>query len=435
MKILLCDSDTTMRAGLVRLLSQAEACEVVECTSGADAIERLERERFDLLMIDTDLPLLDGFETLTLIREAEALRHLPIIIVTRDRSLPSVLRGREFGVVDYIVKPVRHQRLMPALEAVRARARREVRPSPAPPLAETDRRQRTLIVDGDDRFREALREMLEPHSLVATAPSGAAALNEAWIAVPDIALIGRDIGAIGAAPLSRYLSKLGTSGLIKVASADEMTTESESGLYSGVVGRSSDPAVLLRELRRFMKLPLPQGRAVLQQLLEALPQTRDILVRTSAEVFNARLSTDLEVRDTGASDVLGAHALVDMSLGTFGVRLAVQSTTDLIRRLAEAGADSADDLRSSVSVLGVIASGLAGALHAAAADSGLIGDLGDARFAAAAAAREGLPDDAERMVVEMAPLGGEGRFRVVLEVFLRPPQADALIEQDDRLTA
>ncbi len=119
MKILLCDSDTTMRAGLVRLLGQAEACEVVECVSGADAIERLERERFDLLMIDTDLPLLDGFETLTLIREAEALRHLPTIIVTRDRPLPSVLRSREFGVVDYIVKPVRHQRLLPALEAVR----------------------------------------------------------------------------------------------------------------------------------------------------------------------------------------------------------------------------------------------------------------------------------------------------------------------------
>lgn len=437
MRILLCDSDTMMRAALVRLLSQVEACEVVECASGADAIEQLERERFDLLMLDTDLPLLDGFETLTLIRQAEALRHLPTIIVTRDRSLPTVLRSREFGVVDYIIKPVRHQRLLPALEAVRARVRRDSRPAPAPPLAAIDARQRTLIVDGDDAFREALREMLEPYTLVSTAPTGAAALNEAWLAVPDVALIGRDIGAIGPVPLSRYLSKLGTSSLVKVAAADEMAAEAETGLYTGVVGRSSDPGVVLRELRRFMKLPVAQGRSVLPQLLDALPQTRDIIVRTTADVFSARLSTDVNVSDTGVSDVLGAHALVDMSLGTFGVRLAVQSTTDLIRRLADGGAGTSDDLQSSVGVLADIASGLAGALHAAAADSGIIGELGDPRFAAAASAREGLPDDAERLVVEMTPVEGEGRFRVALDVFLLPASAaaPALRRDDERLTA
>ena len=435
MKVLLCDSDGTARASLSRLLSMtAERCEVVECASGADAIAYLEREPFDLLVLDTDLPLLDGFEILSLVRQTHALRHIPTIIVTRDRSAESVIRSREFGVVDYVLKPVRQQRLVTALSAATAQAKRQPAPASAPPLAEVDDRQRTLIVDGDEAFREALRDMLDPHCVVATAPTGAAALNEAWVAVPDVALIGRDIGAIGPAPLARYLSKLGTAGLVKVALPDEIAAESQSGVYSGVVGRSSDPAVVMRELRRFIKLPAVQTRGLLQQLLDAVPGTRDIIVRTTGEVFESRLSTDIEVRETGSSDVLGAHAIVDMVLGAFGVRLAVQSTTDLIRRLADAAPGGSEELQSSVAVLGEIASGLAGAIHAAAGDAGVTGELTDPTFASASAAREGLPDDAERMVVEMAPVGGDGRFRVVLDVYRRPAQADAVIE-DERLTA
>lgn len=437
MKVLLCDSDTMTRASLARLLRMtAGSCEVVEVASGADAIARLERERFDLLILDTDLPLLDGFETMTLVRQTNALRHIPTIIVTRDRSAESVIRSRGFGVVDYMLKPVRHQRLVAALSAAAVHARRQPAPAVAPPLAEVEARQRTLIVDGDESFREALRDMLHPHCVVATAPSGAAALNDAWTAVPDVVLIGRDLGAIGPVPLVRYLSKLGTSGLVKVAAADEMTSEAESGLYSGVVGRSSDPAVVMRELRRFIRLPVTQSRGVLQQLLGAVPGTRDIIVRTTGEVFEARLSTDIDVRESGTSDVLGAHALVDMELGAFGVRLAVQSTTDLIRRLADAASGGRDDLHSSVAVLGDIATGLAGAIHAAAGDAGVTGERTDARFASAAAAREGLPEEAERLVVEMAPLGGDGRFRVVLDVFARQARTDVPgAPTDERLGA
>lgn len=421
----------------MRLLSATvERCEVVECAFGADAIACLERERFDLLMLDIDLPLLDGFEILSLVRQTQALRHIPTIIVTHDRSVESVTRSRDFGVVDYLLKPVRHQRLVTALSAVAAHARRRPAPAASPPLAGVDERQRTLIVDGDESFREALRELLNPHCVVATAPTGAAALNEAWIAVPDVALIGRDIGAIGPVPLVRYLAKVGTVGLVKVASPEEIAAESESGLYTGVVGRSSDPAIVMRELRRFIKLPVPQPRGLLQQLLDAVPGTRDIIVRTTGEVFESRLSTDIEVRETGSSDVLGAHALVDMVLGAFGVRLAVQSTTDLIRRLADAVPGGPEDLQSSVAVLGEIASGLAGAIHAAAGDAGVTGELTEPTFVSAAAAREGLPDDAERLVVEMAPVGGEGRFRVALDVFARPVSQDVASDpEDERLTA
>ena len=435
MRILLCDSDPTSRASIVRLLHTVEGCDVEACASGAEAIERLERERFDALMLDTDLPLLDGFETLSLIRGAEPLRTLPTVIVTRDRSQSSVMRSLDYAVVDYLLKPVRMQRLQVAVRAILNRMQREERPAPPPPLEVVDPRTRTLIVDGDEAFRDALKSILEPHCIVATASSGANALTEAWRAVPTVALIGRDIGPIGPAPLARYLSKLGTSGLVKVATPEEMGAEAETGTYTGVVGRSTDPAVVLPDLRRFIKLPTAQSRGLVQQLLEAVPSLRDVVVRTTAAIFEERLSQDAEVRDLGLTDIIGAHALVDLTVGGLGVRLAVQSTTDLIRRLADANPDEAANLQSSVGILGAIVASLAVALESAALDAGVTLEVGQPWFSSGATARDGLPTETERLVVEMAPSGGEGRFRVVLDVWLTAGMARATPETAERLSA
>jgi PAS domain S-box-containing protein len=81
---------------------------LVKVQSGAEALKCLLKEReFAAVLLDVQMPLMDGFETAALIRERERLRHLPIIFVTAyQRNEEHLFKGYSLGAVDYIFKPI-----------------------------------------------------------------------------------------------------------------------------------------------------------------------------------------------------------------------------------------------------------------------------------------------------------------------------------------
>ncbi len=79
--------------------------ELVEATSGMDAVRLLEEHQFALLLIDVRMPDIDGFETVERVRR-QLRRATPVIFVTGTGDSHSMRRAYEFGAVDYLVKPV-----------------------------------------------------------------------------------------------------------------------------------------------------------------------------------------------------------------------------------------------------------------------------------------------------------------------------------------
>jgi signal transduction histidine kinase len=79
--------------------------ELVEATSGVDAVRLLAGRQFALLLIDVRMPGVDGFETVELLRR-ELRRATPVIFVTGAGDDWTMRRAYEFGAVDYLVKPV-----------------------------------------------------------------------------------------------------------------------------------------------------------------------------------------------------------------------------------------------------------------------------------------------------------------------------------------
>ena len=79
-----------------------------KANSGRAALKALLKEQdFTLILMDVQMPELNGFETATLIYEREKLRHIPIIFITaHDHSEENLFRGYQSGGVDYIYKPV-----------------------------------------------------------------------------------------------------------------------------------------------------------------------------------------------------------------------------------------------------------------------------------------------------------------------------------------
>ena len=80
--------------------------EVVKVASGDEALLRLLREDFALILLDVQMPGLDGFETARLIKERERSRFIPIVFLTaHSRDAAHVFRGYAQGAVDYVLKP------------------------------------------------------------------------------------------------------------------------------------------------------------------------------------------------------------------------------------------------------------------------------------------------------------------------------------------
>src|SRR5205823_5468456 len=79
---------------------------LVRAESGTRALKQLLDREFAVILLDVQMPNLDGFETATLVRQRERSRDTPIIFLTAlEPSETNVFRGYELGAVDYIFKP------------------------------------------------------------------------------------------------------------------------------------------------------------------------------------------------------------------------------------------------------------------------------------------------------------------------------------------
>src|ERR1044071_272683 len=74
--------------------------------SGFEALACLERNDFAAIVLDVQMPVMDGFETARRIRESERFRDIPILFVTAiDKDVRYVYKGYEAGAADYLFKP------------------------------------------------------------------------------------------------------------------------------------------------------------------------------------------------------------------------------------------------------------------------------------------------------------------------------------------
>ena len=79
---------------------------VVSVNSGGEALRRLLTDDFAVILLDVNMPDLDGFETAALIRQRKRSEHTPIIFLTAFPDDTYAMRGYSLGAVDYILTPV-----------------------------------------------------------------------------------------------------------------------------------------------------------------------------------------------------------------------------------------------------------------------------------------------------------------------------------------
>jgi len=197
--ILIVDDEPALRGLFKRTLRDA-GYESLEAADGVEALEILERHSVALVLLDSTMPRLDGMGVIRAIREREATRTLPVILVTAKSDLGDRVDGLDAGADDYLAKPVVLDELVARVHAgVRSHA---IWSQTLERQAEDRRRMTTAMsrVRGDGsaelRARSLVEELmpalrLDGLALVAfTADEGAfpLAMESSW---PEIARLGR----------------------------------------------------------------------------------------------------------------------------------------------------------------------------------------------------------------------------------------------------
>lgn len=116
MRILVVD-DNTVNLALVEQELQ-ELYDVVPVISGRRAINFLYRERVDLILLDVQMPIMDGVETLKEIRRLENGVTVPVVFLTARKEKSAVLAGSKLGIMDYILKPFDGEDLIRRIETI-----------------------------------------------------------------------------------------------------------------------------------------------------------------------------------------------------------------------------------------------------------------------------------------------------------------------------
>lgn len=112
-KILLVDDDPKNLQVAMNILKNYN---VIYAQSGEKALELLDKNKFDLILLDVVMPIMDGYYVCSKIKDNEKTKKIPIIFLTVKDDEKDIVKGFELGAVDYIVKPFYSEVLLKRVE-------------------------------------------------------------------------------------------------------------------------------------------------------------------------------------------------------------------------------------------------------------------------------------------------------------------------------
>jgi CheY-like chemotaxis protein len=120
--ILLVDDEDQLRK-VMRDLLEREGYAVAEARDGVQALDEVDRHAPDVIVLDLNLPGLDGYSVLSQLRSRQHTRAIPVIVLTAKGDEDNEVRVFELGADDFLTKPFRARALSARLEAVLSRRR------------------------------------------------------------------------------------------------------------------------------------------------------------------------------------------------------------------------------------------------------------------------------------------------------------------------
>jgi two-component system chemotaxis response regulator CheY len=103
---LVVEDSPTMRQLIVFALNRIRGLTVVEANDGVDALRKLSSQQLDIILTDINMPIMDGLKLVRRVRSDEAMKNIPIVIITTEGAEEDRQRALALGANAYITKPI-----------------------------------------------------------------------------------------------------------------------------------------------------------------------------------------------------------------------------------------------------------------------------------------------------------------------------------------
>ncbi len=111
-KILIIEDSPTMRQLIAFALKRLPGVRIVEANDGVDGLKKLSSDKFDLILTDINMPVMDGLKLVSLVRNDANYRTTPIVVITTEGAQEDRDRALSLGANDYITKPIQANRIL-----------------------------------------------------------------------------------------------------------------------------------------------------------------------------------------------------------------------------------------------------------------------------------------------------------------------------------
>ncbi len=111
-KVLIVEDSPTMRQLIVFALKRLRGLQIVEANDGVDGLKKLSTEKFDLILTDINMPIMDGLKLVSLVRNDPAYKEVPIVIITTEGANEDRERALALGADEYITKPIQTTKIL-----------------------------------------------------------------------------------------------------------------------------------------------------------------------------------------------------------------------------------------------------------------------------------------------------------------------------------
>ncbi len=110
--ILVVEDSPTMRQLITFAMKRISGAKVIEATDGVDALKKLSSEKVDLILADINMPVMDGLKLVSLVKNNQSYKSIPVIIITTEGAKEDKERAMAIGANAYLPKPIQTQELI-----------------------------------------------------------------------------------------------------------------------------------------------------------------------------------------------------------------------------------------------------------------------------------------------------------------------------------
>ena len=111
-KVLIVEDSPTMRQLIAFALKRIRGIKIVEANDGVDGLKKLSSDKFDLILSDINMPIMDGLKLVSLVRRDPNFKDVPIVIITTEGASEDRERALALGANDYITKPIQTTQIL-----------------------------------------------------------------------------------------------------------------------------------------------------------------------------------------------------------------------------------------------------------------------------------------------------------------------------------